>query len=186
MTVPQSLLDLLKQTTAAFDAGNIPYAVSGALALMSWGYVRATRDLDVLISVPSLRLPEALEILQALGCAVELRANLESIRRDRFVILDCGGIPVELFVPAIPYHEQVLRRRVVRNVDGQPIWFVTAEDLVVLKMLFNRTKDVADVKGIVATLTSRLDRDYVRTVLRGILPPNDPRLAEIDAIMVTT
>lgn len=180
MTPPLNLLDLLKQTASALDRENIPYAVSGGLAVMLWGVVRATRDMDLLISVPATRLPRALEIMFELGCSGNVMEVLKRLRKDHFAVLDCGGIEVEVFTPLLPYHHKVLERRVRKDIEGVPIYFVSAEDLVVLKVLFNRTKDIADVKGILATQKGRLDTAYIIKTLKELLPASDARLTELD------
>ncbi|MBI4582795.1 MAG: nucleotidyltransferase [Planctomycetes bacterium] len=177
-----SLIELLKRIAKAFEEKNVPYAVSGALALMIWGFVRATRDIDLIISVPSVRLPQAIETLFSLGCKGEIREAIAQLRKDHFMTFTCNRIEIEVFIPVLSYHDQIIKRRVQKDVEGIPVWFVTAEDLVVIKMLFQRTKDIADVKGVVATLREQLDRNYVQRTLKEILPEKDSRLKEMEGI----
>ncbi|MFH1022952.1 MAG: hypothetical protein V1809_06145 [Planctomycetota bacterium] len=46
-------------------------------------------------------------------------------------------------------------------------------------MLFHRTKDVADARGLLAVRKGRLDTAYIRETLSGILPESDDRFGEI-------
>jgi hypothetical protein len=61
--------------------------------------------------------------------------------------------------------------------------FVSAADLVVLKLLWRRAQDVIDVQRVIAANRSTLDAAYVRETLRSILPDDDPRHAELEAYL---
>jgi hypothetical protein len=65
---------------------------------------------------------------------------------------------------------------------GQDIPLVTPEDLFVLKVLWFRPKDVADLL-VLAALGARLDGDYIRRTLAGLLPADDPRHAEVQRLL---
>ena len=58
---------------------------------------------------------------------------------------------------------------------------LTREDLVILKLLWRRAKDVADLHALIAA-TADLDADFVRETLADILPPEDPRLTEFEEL----
>jgi hypothetical protein len=165
-------------------AAGIAHAVSGAAALAAYGVVRATRDLDVLVSVPAIRLPHVFVLLRHRGFAGE-DADLLAALRDRSVaeMTSAGPLSVELLVPALPYHHDLLRRAVDIEVQGVPVPFVSREDLVVLKLLWRRTKDVADVEALLAASDSSLNVAYVRRTLASLLPNGDPRLIELEALL---
>jgi hypothetical protein len=183
MTPPAALIDLLKLAAQALEARGISYAVSGGLALMAHGFVRATRGVNLLVSVPAIRLPEVIETLKGVGCEADVRQSIEDFRRNHFMALPCGDLEIEVFTPLLPYHEQALRRRVSKPVEGVPVWFLSAEDLFIVKTLFYRSKDVADLKGIAATLKGKLDGGYILRTLKGILPGDDARLAEAGKLL---
>jgi hypothetical protein len=82
-------------------------------------------------------------------------------------------------VPVLPYHKTLVDRAVLRDVEGVHVPFVSLEDLIVLKMLWLRPKDIADIHGLIAAAGANLDADYVRSTLAAILPADDPRHAEL-------
>jgi hypothetical protein len=67
----------------------------------------------------------------------------------------------------------------LRDVEGVPVPFVSIEDLIVLKTLWMRPKDIADIHGLIASGGAELDAEYVRATLAGILAGDDPRHAEL-------
>jgi len=161
------------------DAAGIRHAISGAVAMAAHGYVRATQDLDVLVLASSLELPRVFGIVRSHGFSGEDRELVREIR-DRYVAaLRAGPATVEILVPVLPYHRRVLERAVRRHVAGTPVPFVTVEDLVVLKTLWMRAKDVADIHALLAT-SEEFDADYVRERLDEILPEDDDRREEFE------
>ena len=175
----ESYVGLVKQIARTFEDHRVLYAFSGALANAAWGVPRATKDLDLLISVPRVALPKTLELLLGLGCRGSMEEALKTSLDEHVIRLDYQGMEVEVFLPYLPYHQEVLRRRVQVEVEGVLAHFVTAEDLVILKFLFHRAKDVADIQTLLAIRANRLDREYLTSTLQHLLPGEDPRHREL-------
>lgn len=142
------------------------------------GYVRATQDLDVLVAASSMQLPRVFEIVRAEGFEGEDRELIEAIRERYVAALYSGPVTVEVLVPVLPYHRTLVERALRLDLPDGSVPFVTVEDLIVLKMLWHRAKDVPDIHALIAT-TESLDRRYVQETLGSILPEGDPRHAEI-------
>jgi hypothetical protein len=176
---PPELRSRTARISADLAREGIRHAVSGAVAMTAHGVGRSTFDIDILVVVPSVRLPHVFALIRRQGFAGDDRELLASLR-DRYVAaLSDGPIKVELLVPVLPYHHTLVDRAVVRDVEGVKVPFVSIEDLIVLKMLWRRSKDVADVHGLIAAAGGSLDADYVQSTLATILPPEDPRHAEL-------
>ena len=62
------------------------------------------------------------------------------------------------------------------------MWVLGPEDLVVLKMLFFRRKDLADVEAILRDQRDTLERSYVRGKLHELVGQEDERVAAFAAI----
>jgi hypothetical protein len=183
------LVDLadLSGLTAAISAdlsrAAVRHAVNGAIAIAAHGYVRNTVDLDVLVITPSMRLPEVFAIFRRHGFHGEDRALIASLRERFVATLEAGPVTAGVLVPVLPYHHVVLERAVVKSLRGQQVPFVGVEDLVVLKTLWHRAKDVADLYALIAIGGQGIDGGFIRSTLRSILPGDDPRHAEIDGLL---
>jgi hypothetical protein len=147
------------------------------------GYVRATQDIDILIVVPDIRLPEVFAVVRRRGFHGEDAELLRALREHQVAELRSGTVAVQILRPALPYHHTVLRRAVELPVAGQSVPFVTREDLIVLKLLWHRTKDVADVQALLVAADSALDVDYLRDAFGQLLPDDDPRHQELDDLL---
>jgi predicted nucleotidyltransferase len=77
-------------------------------------------------------------------------------------LLEKDLVRVELFVPAVALQDEILRRAVPIRIRGCELRITTAEDLILLKLVFHREKDLRDVRGILWVQRGRLDLDYLR------------------------
>jgi len=172
------LPDLAARISAGLSDAGIDHAVSGALAMAAHGFVRATRDVYILVVAPSVRLPEVFSIVRGFGFEGEDAALVRSLRERAVAELRSGPASVEILAPVLPYHRELLGRAVRIQVAGTSVPFVSPEDLVVLKMLWLRDKDRADVRALLAARRGALDDEFVRRTLLDILPDSDPRHGE--------
>ena len=143
---------------------------------------RQTQDIDVVVAVPSVRLPEVFEIARRHGFTGDDRRLISEIRERSFAQMTSGPLTLDVIVPVLPFHAQVVRRALRREVAGTIVPLVTAEDLFVMKVLWHRPKDVADLL-VLAALGSRLDGAYIRTTLAALVPPGDPRYDEVERLL---
>ena len=60
---------------------------------------------------------------------------------------------------------------------------LAAEDLIVLKLLYNRRKDLVDIEHIVDAMGDALDMPYIRRWLIECVGRDDARLADLDALL---
>ncbi len=161
------------------DRHGLPYAIGGALALGFYAVPRATVDVDVNIFVAvGDELSRALAALRDVGFVADeddatMRARAAEEGQFRGNI---DGLRVDVFVPSIPYYEEIAAHRRQVQLLGSPIWVLSAEDLVVLKMLFFRRKDLADVEAVLRDQASGFDRGYVKRKLEKLVGSDDPRL----------
>lgn len=182
MADPGDLPGLAARVSADLAAAGIAHAVSGSLALGAFARPRATLDADVLIVAPAVRWPQVFEIARRHGFEGDDRDCIASMRERGHAMMKNGYVSLDLLVPVLPYHHEVARRAVRRTLEGVAVPLVTPEDLFVLKALWSRPKDVADLQ-VLAALGDRLDGDYIRRTLGGLLPPDDPRHAEVERLL---
>lgn len=86
-----------------------------------------------------------------------------------------------MFVPWHPFHHRVLARSLKKDLEGIRIPIHAAEDLVVFKKIFDRPKDVTDIKAVLLTQKGRLDLERLRSDARELL--TDGSYAELDALL---
>ncbi len=175
--------NLVAAISSDLTAAGIRHLISGAAAMAAYGYIRATRDIDILVIVPSTRLPEVFAIVRRHGFQGEDQELIQSLRLRYVAELRSALASIELLVPALPYHHRLAGRAVTMSVAGRPVPFVSIEDLIILKFLWHRAKDVPDIHALLAMKGAAIDDAYLRETLRSILPADDPRHAELDSLL---
>lgn len=184
------LVDVVHWLEGLFDRLQLKRSYGGAIAYNYYGPPRLTQDVDVLALVPDLKAPALVEELAAAGCShgerdprpVELRPVLDDLRsKAHLAVFLCRGVRTELFVPWHPFHHRVLERSPQRDLEGRPIRIRAAEDLIVFKKIFDRPKDIGDIKAVLLTQQGRLDLERLRSDARELLTTES--FGELEALL---
>lgn len=180
MILSREIDDATREVIAILDAMSIPYALGGAIAMGLLGHIRATRDVDILIVLPALRSQEFCDALNAAGfrghdaenrpIPVEVPAMARSWRDLGMCRVWWKEVKVELFVPKVPLQDSILQRRFRASLSGRQTWIMTAEDLVLMKAVFHRDKDLVDLKRLLVANRTSLDVAYVESWIPRTLP----------------
>lgn len=143
-------------------AADIPFAFGGAISQEFFGTPRGSWDIDTNLFVPEARAWDVLHPLTALIQSIHLGRGIAVAERDGQVRLDWDGIGIDLYFSYDPYHDACRSR--VRKVtfDGEPVEILSAEDLVVLKVLADRERDWVDIEDIMDSQGAAFDLAYVR------------------------
>lgn len=147
----------------------LPMAVVGGLALATWKYIRATRDVDLLVAVGEGGLDEILDRLRAAD--VRPRRDPPVTRLGQLEIAQFLYEPPETFLDLqidllfarSDYHLEALARRVpVRLPDLDiEIAVLACEDLILNKLLAGRIIDRVDVVGLLRANRDEIDFPYL-------------------------
>lgn len=162
------LSDVLRNLAGLFDSRGLIYAVMGGLAVRAYGIPRPTHDIDFTLAIGRERLPELFAAVTELGYTVpdEYRSGwLDQVAGLPLVKLrlyrENRGIDVDLFLAESDFQQSLLHRRRLEEVDDRKVWLVSPEDLILLKLLANRPRDLADI-GDVLFIQGQLDEEYMR------------------------
>ncbi len=179
---PRDPLDAALQIAETFEARGISYALGGALAYGLWAVPRATVDIDVNVFVKDDALDAVFRALTDVGASlVAPEARAQNAREGMFVAR-WDLFRIDVFTPSIEFAWEAERTRVRRVVGGRAAWFLSAEVIAVFKLLFFRTKDIADLERLVA-LRTELDVRWVRGRVAEMLGEADERVLAWDRLV---
>jgi hypothetical protein len=182
--LPLALDEKIVALHAALDAASIPHAFGGALALAYYAAPRGTHDIDVNVFVPEKRASRVLDTLTGIGVAAAGAAPLRAVRDRGQARVLWEHTPVDLFFSYDLLHDSCAER--VRRVpfgEGVTLPILSAEDLAVFKVIFDRPKDWLDLGEMVYALGREFDATYARSWLDRILARDDERLARFEALL---
>ena len=152
-----------------FDSRGLKYAILGGLAARALGVPRPTYDVDFTVAVSRSDLPSLFDAAEELGYTVPAayRAGwIDNVGGMPFVKFGVAiaerSVDIDVFLAESAYLQTVLFRRQREVVeDDDEAWIVTAEDLIVLKVLSGRPRDAIDVQDVLF-MQGELDREYMR------------------------
>ena len=157
---------LLARLAGEFDVRQLPYMVIGGQAVLVHGEPRLTRDIDVTIGATPDALEDVLGAVRHVGLK-PLVENLHEFVRDTWV-LPCGdiqsGIRVDLMFSFTAFEREAMNRAVPVHMDNRTVRVATAEDLVILKILAARPRDLEDARTVLLK-NPALDHSYVTRCL---------------------
>jgi len=180
MTEIPTAPEVARRLADALEGARIPYAIGGAIAYGLYAPPRATNDVDLNVFVPLEEVLAVFEALEGAGAIIDRTAELASARERGDFVARIMGMRVDVFVPSIPLSSSAAARVRQGILLGQPIAILSAEDLVLFKLLFFRTKDLSDVERLVLFQKDQLDHRYVRDWLVQMVGENDPRVEAWD------
>jgi hypothetical protein len=169
------LVESLLQLTAALDRVGIPYAIGGAIAFGLHAQPRSTSDIDINIFVAENESGPVLDLMAGLGITVGTQEREEVLRRGQ-TRLHWGELIVDPFFATVPFLDSARQRAIRVEFEGQSVSFLSAEDLAICKVLFNRQKDWSDLQSVLTVQGDALDVGYIRSWLHEMLGDEDGRL----------
>jgi hypothetical protein len=168
--VADVLLMTLGHVWRILEASGTKMAVMGGIALASWKYVRATRDVDLLVGLEGRSVDELLEQLRAAGVRPRREPPIVSLGRLR--LIQCIYEPpdkfldlqIDLLLAECPYQLQTLDRRVPEQLAGLsvPVFVLACEDLILHKLLAGRMIDRVDCVSLIRLQREKLDWAYLQ------------------------
>jgi hypothetical protein len=185
MTDALTAVDIARRLADVLERHSIRYAIGGALALAYYAPPRATIDVDINVFVPPRDgMDRLLNILAEAGFAADNPADAAASAADDGQFRGrVAGIRVDVFVPAIQFYEDLAAHTRRVPLLDRPIEILGPEDLLTLKMMFFRRKDLADVEAVLRGPAETVDIAVVRSALIGLVGEKDDRVMEWDKIV---
>lgn len=83
------------------------------------------------------------------------------------LFLDGRAVDADIFIAETEFQCEVIARRVATDVEGRPVKLVSAEDLILFKLVAARPRDLADIQDVLFT-QGALDEAYLRRWARPL------------------
>jgi hypothetical protein len=163
------LPDLVRWWQAEQTAGLV-------LAVALLGRPRVTRDIDGLVLLPAERSPAFVAAGRGFGFVPRVDDALTFAHQARVLLLrhEPSGIDVDIALGCLPFEEEAVARVQMVAVAGVSVPLPTPEDLVIMKAVAHRERDLLDLEGLLATypdLDVRRLRRWVRAFAEALEAP---------------
>lgn len=171
--------DLFLLFTAPLDQAKITYMVTGSVASMAYGEPRLTNDIDIVIELPVASVGLLGKAFPSTNfyCPPEEVITVEAKRANRGhfnIIHHESGHKADIYLRGKdPLQAWGLERRSWLDLSHTGgIWLAPPEYVIIRKLEYFREggsdKHVEDVRGMLAALGDRIDRDALATWLERL------------------
>ncbi|MCO6456414.1 MAG: nucleotidyl transferase AbiEii/AbiGii toxin family protein [Pirellulaceae bacterium] len=149
------LNDALRSVAELFHLMEIPYVLMGGIAVRAYGIPRPTYDVDFTAAVSRDRLPELFRRVEERGFAVpeayqsgwvDRVASFPLVKFRKY--LGENSLDIDVFLAESAFQHCVISRGRQEDVENFLVRLVTPEDLVLLKLIASRPRDLADIADV--------------------------------------
>jgi len=168
-------LEFIRSIGARLESVGIPYMLTGSMAMAFYSMPRMTRDIDLIIEVDRVDADKIINLFSK-DCYIDRDAVREAIDRHAMfnIIHNEWVIKADFIVRKNEeYRKEEFSRRQKVSVGDMTIFVVSAEDLILSKLIWGKSSQsdlqFKDVSKIITTLP-KLDWQYLKkwAVILGI------------------
>ena len=165
--VPASLLSALTDLVKWLDSIAGSSMVIGGVAASFLGRPRLTQDIDALVILAEDQWSSAVESAKQFGIIPRIDAALEFARRARVLLLRHveSGIDIDIALGGLTFEHEAIKRSALHEVAGVRVRLPRVEDLIVMKAISHRAKDLQDIDGLL-TAHPNVDLEFIRQWIR--------------------
>lgn len=159
------ILDLLQRVCRSLDENNIPYMISGSIALNIYTIPRMTRDIDIVIELTENRVDEFTALFP--DSYFDKNAIKDEIKRQgMFNIIDHQtGFKIDFIIrKETEYFKQAFENRQRINELDTYIYVISLDDLIIAKIIwiqdYQSEKQIMDIENLL--INPEINMDYIK------------------------
>jgi predicted nucleotidyltransferase len=124
--------------------------IIGGIAVGFLGQPRFTADIDAVFLLSTQDIPQFLDLAQAEDIFPRISDAADFARKNRVLLLQHRPteIDVDISLGILPFEEEMVKRASTRSFAGLTIRLPTPEDLIIMKAIAHRPKDLDDIRTI--------------------------------------
>jgi predicted nucleotidyltransferase len=125
--------------------------IIGGIAVGLLGKPRYTADVDAMILLSTQEIPQFLKLAQTENIIPRIKNAEDFARKNRVLLLQHvpTKIEIDISLGILPFEEEMVERGNVKSFANLSARLPTPEDLIVMKAIAHRPKDLEDIRTIV-------------------------------------
>ncbi len=147
------LLEVLRGFKSWLEGCHVNGVIIGGIAASILGRPRATRDVDALILLDDDNWESFVKSGAEYGFTPRLSDCIDFARKSRVLLLKHGltGTEVDISIGQLEFEQEVVSECVWIDIEGVQIPVATPENLIIMKALAGRSRDIADIESLAAS-----------------------------------
>ena len=187
--VPATLLSALGDLVNWLETAKIPSIIIGGIAVSVLGRPRLTQDIDVLANLHESEWTNAVGAAERHGILPRIDSPTEFAKRSRVLLLrhTATGIDLDITISGISFERAAIDRSQIQTVEGIRFRLPCIEDLIVMKAVAGRAKDLQDIEGLLESNPDadiHVARQWIREFSTVMTMPD--MLIEFDKLVART
>lgn len=164
---PAPILAALRDLVGWLRHTGVPAVVVGGVSVSFLARPRMTQDIDVLADLEEAKWADFARSGKGYGFTPRVRDALSFARRSRVLLVRHRPtrVPADLVFAGLLLEREIVARRSWVRAGRVRIPVPTPEDLVIMKAVSHRPRDLADIDAVLET-TPKLNRRRVLRVVR--------------------
>lgn len=160
-------LEFVKLIAARLDSADIPYMLTGSVAMAIYSIPRMTRDIDLVVELT----PASVDTIIALfsrDCYIDEHSIKQAVDTQGIfnIIHNTWVIKADFIIRKNEdYRKEEFARRRTVDIEGTSVYIVAADDLILSKLLWGKQGQselqMSDVRHLVST-AAELDWKYIQ------------------------
>lgn len=128
--------------------------IMGGVAVSLLGKPRYTMDIDAMFLLAVEDIPQLVQAAKAEGIEPRIERAADFARKNRVLLLQhtASDTNINISLGVLPFEEEVVDRSILHPIASLSIRLPTPEDLIILKAVAHRPKDLQDIQAIVDKL----------------------------------
>jgi hypothetical protein len=160
------MLQLLEKICQILEALQIPYMLSGSVAMNFYTDPRTTRDIDIIVELQNQHVPAFVTQLEHQFYVYPEGIYEEIARQGMFNIIDFKtGLKIDFILRNDEAHEQLkFKNRRKIQYFGIDLWIICLEDLVISKLKWIQVLESEKQKNDITNLLDvfYIDMEYIK------------------------
>jgi len=162
---------LLLKIVKILEHLEIPYLITGGIAVLMYGRPRFTADIDIVVELQERHIGDLGKNLRKLsdtGYISESEMREALFRQGEFNYIDSNtGMKVDFWIlKNDAFDRSRLKRKIAMNVLRKRIYFSSPEDLILMKLVWHNItpsdRQLDDVRSILKISGKKLDTKYLK------------------------
>jgi len=153
MSLPENLAPLLAPISALqrlLERLGGRGVILGGVATGFHGKPRFTVDVDALVLASISAIPQVLLLAKEEGIEPRIDNADAFARKHRVLLLrhTSSRVNIDISLGILPFEEETVERSIIHNIGTLSIRLPTPEDLIIMKAIAHRPKDLEDIRTI--------------------------------------
>lgn len=156
------IIDLLKKVCKALNEIDIPYMLSGSIAMNLYTIPRMTRDIDIVLELPINKIDDFIQLFP--DCYIDKDMILQEIKRNgMFYVIDSEtGFKIDFILRKnTEYYQTAFQNRLKRLEFDTELYVISLNDLILAKIIciqeYQSDQQLSDIKNLLANKDKNLN-----------------------------